>query len=405
MNYVRSGVIYAAANIASAAVPFLLLPMLTRVLSPAEYGSVVDFALLVTLCQAVAGLHVHGAIGVGWFQRPRDEVPTFILTALVIAFVSTLAAALLVGAVFISFPRGSGISVQWGVVAALTAGANVVLQCRLVLWQSQNHALASAALQFGASAVNVGLTLLAVLAFGLGGDGRNAAIAAAAFLMAVVAVALFIRAKELRWVASAEHCRALLRFGAPLIVHSLAGVLISTADRWSISVRLDAAALGVYGAGAQLGMAVAIMADAFVKAYSPWMYAKLGDGTLQAGRTVVGAIYVTMPSFVVLAGVIGFTLFFFHGRTSLLASVTLTSALVGAPLTWWLVGHFGAEGAAAGFAATQGMLALLSTTTAMRAFALPWSEIRPALAAFFQTFVVPRRTPPVNPLKPGDTAP
>jgi O-antigen/teichoic acid export membrane protein len=333
--------------------------------------------------------------------------------------------------------------VQWGVVAALTAGANVVLQCRLVLWQSQNHALASAALQFGASAVNVGLTLLAVLAFGLGGDGRNAAIAAAAFLMAVVAVALFIRAKELRWVASAEHCRALLRFGAPLIVHSLAGVLISTADRWSISVRLDAAALGVYGAGAQLGMAVAIMADAFVKAYSPWMYAKLGDGTLQAGRTVVGAIYVTMPSFVVLAGVIGFTLhagvgwvlgpayrpaadllpwfmvggaasgiyvcnsvlFFFHGRTSLLASVTLTSALVGAPLTWWLVGHFGAEGAAAGFAATQGMLALLSTTTAMRAFALPWSEIRPALAAFFQTFVVPRRTPPVNPLKPGDTAP
>jgi O-antigen/teichoic acid export membrane protein len=444
MKFLRSGAIYAAANIASAAVPFLLLPLLTRVLGPAEYGSVVAFALLVTLCQTVAGLNAHAAMGVVWFQRPHGEVPAFTATALVVALASTLAVVLLVGAAFTLFPQVSDISAPWAMVAALTAGANVVLQCRLVLWQSQHRALASAALQFGTSALNVGLSLLAVLAFAWGGDGRNAGIAAATVVMAFVAVALFAGAGELRWAPSAEQRSTLLRFGAPLIVHALAGVLIGTADRWSVSVRLDAAALGVYGAGAQLGMVMSILADAFVKAYSPWLYARLRGGTPHDGRVAVGAIYAAMPTFVVLAMLVGFALhgsavwllgpryqaavgvlpwfiaggaasgiymctsvlFFSHGRTARLASVTLSSALIGATLTWWLVGRFGATGAAAGFATTQGVLALLTTATAMRSFALPWREVGPAFAAWWQASFARRGAlPATKTLEPGNTAP
>ncbi len=442
MKFLRSGAIYAAANIASAAVPFLLLPLLTRVLGPAEYGSVVAFALLVTLCQSVAGLNAHAAMGVVWFQRPQQEVPAFTGTALVVAVASTALVTLLVGLAFTLFPRISDIGAPWAMLAALTAGANVVLQCRLVLWQSQHRALQSAALQLATSALNVGLSLLAVLVFGMGGDGRNAGIATATLTMSLVAVALFARAGELQWAPSAEQRSTLLRFGAPLIVHALAGVLIGTADRWSVSIRLDAAALGVYGAGAQLGMVMYILADAFVKAYSPWLYSRLRGGTAQDSRVAVGAIYAAMPTFVALSLVVGLALhasavwllgpryqtaaavlpwfmaggaasgiymctsvlFFFHGRTARLASVTLSAALVGLSLTWWLVGRYGATGAAAGFAATQGVLALFTTVVAMRSFELPWREIGPALAAWWQaSFAQPRATPSAKTLEPGKT--
>jgi O-antigen/teichoic acid export membrane protein len=432
MSFVRSGAIYAGANIASAAVPLLLLPLLTRVLGPAEYGSVVEFALLITLCQTISGLNVHAAMGVVWFRRPRDEVPAFIVSALLLALVSTLTVVLLVGAIFTLYPKAGDIGAPWAMVAALTAGANVVLQCRLVLWQSQNRALSSAALQFGTSALNVGLSLLAVLVFGLGGDGRNAGIAAATMMMALVAVALFANAGELGRASSAEHRKTLFWFGAPLIVHSVAGVLISTVDRWTISVRLDAAALGVYGAGAQLGMVVSILADAFVKAYSPWLYARLRGGSQQDARVAVGAIYAAMPTFGVLALVVGLALyaaagwllgpqyqaaagvlpwfmvggaasgiymctsvlFFFHGQTTRLASVTLSAGLIGAPLTWWLVGSFGATGAAAGYAAMQSVLALLTTIVAIRTFALPWRDIRAAVTAWRQSLFARRKTVP-----------
>src|ERR1051325_10235359 len=89
MKFLQAGAVYAAANIASAAVPFALLPLLTRVLTPTDYGHIVAFALLMTFCMPFAGLSVHAAVGVAWFNRPRDEIPAFNGTALLLIAVTT----------------------------------------------------------------------------------------------------------------------------------------------------------------------------------------------------------------------------------------------------------------------------------------------------------------------------
>ena len=424
--FIRSGVIYAVANIASSAVPFLLLPLLTRVLSPAEYGSVVAFALMVTLCQTVAGLNAHAALGVIWFQCPKEEVPAYTATALFVAIMSTILVASFICVVLLFFPHFIGeISAPWGILAAVTAGANVVVQCRLVLWQSQNRALLSAALQFCNSLLNVCLSLVAVLGLELGGVGRNAALAFSALVMAGTSVALFVGARELRWAPTSSQGINLLRFGSPLIVHSLASVLIGTFDRWAVSIQLDSTALGIYGAGSQLGMVMWILADAFVKTFSPWVYTRLRGDTLEDRRVVVGAIYVAMLMFAIIGFSIGVALrtiaellldtryqnaleliswfvvggvasgfymctaalFFFRGRTARLSIVTLISALIGATLTWWLVSQLGVSGAAIGYSSTQAILALFVTITAIYSFGdLPWFEPRAALSAWRRTY-------------------
>jgi O-antigen/teichoic acid export membrane protein len=409
----QAGAIYALANVASAAVPFMLLPLLTRLLPPAEYGRVVNFSLLVTLSLAVAGLNAHAALGVVWFKRPRDEVRAFTGTALGLAAASTLIVAPVMAFALWLFPRlGAGLGPRWAAVAVMTAGATVMLQCRLVLWQSQQRPWLNAGMQVFASLLNVGLSLVAVLHFGLGADGRNAGIAVAAILMAVLAVAVFVAAGEVSWAPNGRQLRTLIAFGAPLIPHTLAGVLLSTADRWLVATQLGPMALGIYGAGAQLGMVMAVLADAFVKAYAPWLYARLAASTPTDRYCAVGAIFAAIPMFLGAAAIIGvlvfwasgvvlgeryaasvavlpwfmlggaFTgmyvctsvLFFFSGRTGLLASVTMSAAVLGAASTWALVRSFGVEGAAMGYAGTQGLLAILTFSTAVRSFDLPWFE-------------------------------
>ena len=421
MKVLRAGAIYAVANIASAAVPFLLLPLLTRVLSPVEYGHVVGFSLLITLCMTVAGLNAHAALGVVWFKRPHEQMPAFTATALAIAVISTLVVSVLVASALALFPGiGSGISPAWGAAAALTAGASVIMQCRLVLWQSQNRPVHNAALQFSSSVFNVGLSLVAVVLLGWGGDGRNAGIAAAAGLMACVSIALFVKSGELRWAPDREQIKTLVDFGLPLVLHTFAGVLLSTADRWTVSIHLGPHALGVYGAGAQLGMVMAILADAFVKAYGPWLYAKLASNLEQDQQCAVGAIYAAMPAFACIAAVAGLVLhwasgsllganfraasevlpwfmlggafsgiylctsvlFFFSGHTGLLASATLSAAVCGAASTWLLVSSHGVQGAAMGYALTQGLLALFTTALAVKSFDLPWHQPGRALAVW-----------------------
>jgi O-antigen/teichoic acid export membrane protein len=419
MKFLRNGAIYVIANVMSAAIPFLLVPILTRALEPDEYGKIVSFALLVTLCSTLSGCNVHAALGVIWFKQPRDAIPLYVGAALALALVSTAVVGLSAGIVLGIWPGlGADLTPAWGVVAAITAGANVILQCRLVLWQSQQKALQSAALQFTASALNLGLSLAAVFLIVGGAAGRNAGIAISAGLMACAAIYLFYAANEVRWSVRWGELKILLAFGLPLIFHTLAGVLLGTADRWVISIQLGSGSLGVYGAGAQLGAFMAIIADAFVKAFGPWMYEKLRSTEVADKHYAVGAIYAAAPTFVCGAAVLwlvlhfassvilgprfqeaipllpwfmlggAFTgvyvctsiLYFFAGRTVLLSSVTLPCAALGTFLTWILVERYGVVGAAIGYSITQALLALSVGAVALRSFDLPWGDARKAFA-------------------------
>jgi O-antigen/teichoic acid export membrane protein len=422
VRFLKSGATYAIGNATSAAVPFLLLPLLTRMFGPAEYARIVNFGLLVTFCTAFAGLNMHAALGVVRFQRPESEVPAFTGNALALIGLSTATVTAIVALLAAVFPAlFGGLGAGWAALAVVTAGSNVVQMSRLVMWQSQHRAAANVTLQVFTSMLNVSLSLVAVLLLGFGGDGRNGAIAVASIASACIAFGHFVLSREVEFSIDRRHVRTLLVFGAPLIVHTVAAVVMSSADRWTVSAKLGPAELGVYGAGAQLGMVMSLIADAFVKAYSPWLYGKLASNEPADRRYAVGAIYTAMPAFVVLAAVVGvgmvwlsamllgeryraatavlpwfmlggaFTgiyvctsvLFFFSGRTALLAAATSSAAVLGSLVTWILVSNFGVRGASMGFASTQAMLAIFTTALAMRSFDLPWREPAKAIGTWW----------------------
>lgn len=421
-SVIRAGAIYGAANAISAGVPFLLLPVLTRVLSPVEYGGVVNFFLLMSACSAIAGLSVHGAVGVAWFRREADSLPHFVGSALGIAVTSTLLVALLLAIIFDAAGSIFGISPATAAMAAIAAGSNVVLQCRLVLWQSQQRPLPSAALQVTASALNMAFSLFAVLWLHWGGQGRNVGATAALVLMACVAVWLLLRAGDARAAVRRADVGTLIAFGLPLVPHALAGVLLSTADRFVVSSQLGPGPLGLYGAAAQLGAVMAVLADAFVKAFNPWLFQRLARKEPLDLLQTTGAMYLAVPGFLLLAAGVGvaiavasslflgpsyreavhvipwfmlggaFTgmylavsgLYFFSGRTALLSSISVPAGVIGTLGTVGLVQAHGLWGAAAGYAITQGLLAAGAWIVGVHAFDLPWRNPAMAISACWQ---------------------
>lgn len=424
MKVARAGAIYALANFASAGVPFLLLPLLTRTLSPSEYGSVVNFFLLVSLCSACAGLSVHGAVGVAWFNRTRSEMPAFVGSALFVAVTSTaLVAALAALVLGAFFEDGAGLTPTHGALAAVMAGAQIVFQCRLVLWQSQQQPARVAALQVAGSVLNVSLSLLAVIVLQLGGEGRNLGAAGATFIMAAIAVVLLRGTGEAQLTVKREHLRSLVAFGGPLIPHALAGVMLSSADRFIVSALLGTEILGVYGAGAQLGAVMAILADAFVKAFTPWVYARMAADAPEDAMRLAGAMYLAIPAFLglgaVVAGVMWWMgplilgdayaqglsiipwfmlggafsgmylavsgLYFFAHKTNRLSVASVSAVALGAACSVVLTLRFSVAGAAAGYALTQFLLAMFAWTLAVRTFALPWGRPVTAVRTWWGT--------------------
>lgn len=422
---VRSGVIYGVANVVSAGVPFLLLPILTRVLTPAQYGEVVSFYMLVAICASVAGLGLHGAVGVRWLDPSKGDPRRYTGSALLLTFVTTALAAALSATLA---PR-LGIDLDAGVcaLAAVVAGAATLQGMRFAVWQCRDRPLPAATLQVSSAGLNIALSLFAVLAVRLGGLGRIFGAAAASVLIAATSVFLLLRDGSAARGSVAD-IRALLRFGLPLVPHALAGALLVNADRFAVSAQLGGEALGIYGAASQIGMVMAVVADAAVKAYTPAMYRLLGRSTTRSRLRVVAIAYMSVPLWMLLAlgtwgvflmlgpwllgeryldaidlsiwflmggAVTGIYLniaglFFFTGKTEWISLATLSASALALIVAPYAVSACGLAGGGATFLAAQ--LALLIAAWALSRLIqpMPWSRPLLALHVLFRRRQVPR---------------
>ncbi|CAN0603632.1 unnamed protein product, partial [Ectocarpus sp. 12 AP-2014] len=93
-NLAAQSLFYAVANGIEAMVPFLLAPLLTRMLVPEEYGIWVLFVTYATFLRPFIGLTVQDAIRMRFYDFDSDQLDRFVRTAF---FIMTI--AMIVGAI------------------------------------------------------------------------------------------------------------------------------------------------------------------------------------------------------------------------------------------------------------------------------------------------------------------
>ncbi len=422
VGVLRAGAIYSVANALSAAVPFVLLPILTRALAPEQYGAVISFFLLVTVSSSIAGLNVHSAVSVKWFDRKDVDFSRYVGAALCVALMSTaVCVALLLGFGILWHERLGLDSSRWP-LAALYCGTLVIAGVRTTLWQSQRLPLPSATFQVTAALANGAFSVLGVFVLSLGADGRILGASCAGLVTAVIAVWLLRVSGDATWPPKSADIRKLARFGIPLIPHALAGAVLTSADRFAVAAKLGSEALGVYGAAAQLGIMMSVLGDAMVKTFSPWMYSQMARRSGAGRLRIVGATYALIPVWLVTALVlwlllniseawllgaryqtaIGLSiwfllggaisavylniagLFFFTSRNEWLSLATVASAALSIWIAPLFVARFGARGGAASYLVTQATLLVLSWTLSMRVQPMPWNRPVLAMRALFR---------------------
>ena len=68
MQIVKNSVIYLGSSILSKSIPFLLLPILTKYLSPAEYGNLSIFLIFISIYGAFVGMALHTNIAKNYYK-------------------------------------------------------------------------------------------------------------------------------------------------------------------------------------------------------------------------------------------------------------------------------------------------------------------------------------------------
>jgi O-antigen/teichoic acid export membrane protein len=301
----------------------------------------------------------------------------------------------------------------WLFAAVLVAGAQFIVQLRLVLWQSANRPWRFGALRIAQAIIDAGASLFMVLALGMAWEGRASGFVIAAGVAGLAALVWLQRDGWLRGGGDRGYALDALRFGLPLIPHAVGGVFLAMVDRFLITNLLDVASTGIYMVAVQIGMVFGILTDSFNKAYSPWLMKTLAEKNpvrdarmvrftylyfvvVLAIAVVLGAVapwlvrVVAGDKFAAAGQIIIYIAFghaflgmyfmvanyiFFAGRTARLAAVTLTAGLINAIVSYALIQRNGIAGAAQAFMLSQALLFVGAWYLAQRAHPMPWREI------------------------------
>jgi O-antigen/teichoic acid export membrane protein len=418
--------IYLGANIINAGIPFLLLPILTRVLTPADYGTVAMFGVVLSVMGAFTGLSVHGAIGVRYFQLTKQELAEYVGVCVGILVVSTVTLFLLV-AVFGELVAGfTGVPADWMLVAVVLSGLQFLANIRLSLWQVSGRAKEYGAFQVAQSLLNACSALILIFIVGLAWQGRILGQATAISIFGFIAIWSLFKDKYILISKTWRlQCRDALNFGVPLIPHVIGGLMMATAGQFVVTNMLSVSETGYYVIGSQIGSLLGIVADAFVKSYGPWLYERLKDESNSARHRVVGVTYSVFIFFLGLAtiaaasafilfpfvvgpkfweaqfllvyfifgnafvgmyfSVAGF--FFFTSKTKYISIVTVSSGFLSILLMYSLGSTWGTEGVAFGYLLSQIIMFLMAWYISNIIYPMPWTQVRLAFSEVYLAYL------------------
>jgi O-antigen/teichoic acid export membrane protein len=405
----RQAGIYTFSNIIIRAIPFLLLPVLTRYLTPEDYGIVSMFLLTVVFVEPFVSVTYSGAITVKFYDKATD-LPAYVGTGAVLVILIGGLFALLLFVVRDPLSELTKVPPAWLLLVVPLAVARSIGAALPALLRVREKAFLYAILQIGQSAAIITLSLLLVVVLAGSWPGRLEAELLVTFAFAIGAVVLLWRSGWLRPVFVQQYARHLVAFGAPLILHTLGSVLMTQSSRLLVTNYVGLDETGLYTVGYQLAFAVELFAGSFNNAYTPWLYRKLTDADDQTKLKLVKYTYIQFGAMAVLATAVAIVMpfvagamldrsfdgagryvgwfalgFMFSGmyymvtnyifyaqKTAWLAAVTISVALFNLPLTYFLIQVNGGIGAAQATAISLGLSFLFTWIVSQRVYPMPW---------------------------------
>ena len=404
--------VYLLSNIISAGIPFALMPILTHYLSTREYGQVAIFQTLLAGLGAFVGINVQAAASVKYFDQniSKNEIGNYIGHCLLVLGFTAIVLFLITLFFLNSLSIWLATEIQWILLAFLVSSASFVISMRLGQWQVRKQAKHFAIFQVSQSLVNMLLSVLAVVFFLQGANGRIWILIVVPLIFSLIALISLYKDDLLDFAWSPNKMREILSFGVPLIPHSVGLFLLSSVDRFIVNDKLGLEQVGIYMVAVQMVAVMGLVFDAINNAYAPWLFERLQRNLLEEKKLIVFWTYIyimALLSIVILVFFVAESLvhliagekyieaseiigwlalgqafqgmylmvtnyIFYSKRTGLLSLSTIISGLIHVSLLIALVSLIGLKGAAIAFAISMALKFLMTWFVAQLRHPMPW---------------------------------
>jgi O-antigen/teichoic acid export membrane protein len=406
----RSSGIYTVSGFINAAIPLILLPVLTRRLTPSDYGIVAMFQIAVSVIYPFIGMNLEGSIGRKYYDKDDTNFPSYIGSCFVLVACSFIIITGLFWANIDFVQEKTQIPELWLKYILIVAACQFITAVILVTFQVRVQPIKYGIIQILQSVLNVGLTVFLVVFLNKTWNGRLEAQIIAGIVFAIVSIIILLRKKQIRLNIKKKHIQHALKFGVPLIPHAIGGILFTAIDRFFLTNLVGLEQTGNYTVAYQIGAVVNLITASFNNAYVPWLFENLNKNSIIIKRKIVkftylyfvlliaGAVFLlflfpsivsifvsskytsinTYSAFIVFGFVFQGMYFMvtnyitYAEKTYILAAITISVGLLKIPITYFAIISFGAVGASISYFITFFIFFASTWILSARVYKMPW---------------------------------
>ncbi|GAC33431.1 oligosaccharide flippase family protein [Paraglaciecola polaris] len=273
----KDSMLYLIGELLAKAMPFLLLPYLTRTLGPSGFGDLTLYQVIIALLFIAVGLNQDGAISRYYYVYGKRAIGLINFSGILYSSVIFLFSC------FISYIFSSEILFA----CSFCAYTQSLIANQLTFRQMQRKVKEYLAIQFFNSFLSVIFTVLLFEFFNPSAIGRIYIVILSQVLTIAFSVMLVpggaldsFRKVKINLRSIKISFFYLFSFGAPLIIHNLSLFSKGQLDRVFVYDTYSDGELGIYAAGFQVASILAILLMAANKATIPYYYEGLKAGSI-----------------------------------------------------------------------------------------------------------------------------
>lgn len=306
IGIVKGSVIYLGSSILAKAIPFLMLPILTKYLSPQDYGILSIFTIFVSIYVAFVGMMMHSNISKNYFKLTKNDLSKNIGNIINILFFTTIIYLLV--SIILFFYKETFFSIPSWLLLCIPALAfmQMINTMSTTILRNEQRAFMFGIFEVCIAFVTISLTVLFLIKFNYGWMSQVYSVFIASFIFCIIGFIYMKKKDYINLSFDKEHIKSILKISIPLIPHGLGGLIIAASDRLFIERMVGLEATGLYAVGYSFGMIVSLFSDAFIKAWSPWFYKNLANPTYEKKAKIVKFTYFYIIGIFLLALIIAF---------------------------------------------------------------------------------------------------
>ncbi len=272
-SFLKDSTIYTLLNLLNKAIPFLLLPIIVRILSTEDFGKYSLFLNLEAMLIPLVTLNLPAALSRHFYDK--EIILSKYLSTLLISLILLCLLFFLTGFIIPDFIIGlTGLTKDLFQIAIISASVGGILAMFSNLFRLQRKPWLYGLISISQSVL---LFVFIFVFISITPTFEMIIYSKISYLILFLLIVLILLSKYdyLEKVCNQEYFNKALKFALPTVIYSISAFIFSSSDRFFINYYLGTEEVGYYSAIFQLTSLISVIGMSINAAWIPWLFENL----------------------------------------------------------------------------------------------------------------------------------